>query len=262
MEIRFEKWEGTGNDFIVVDDRKAGFPIDDRSLIARLCHRHFGIGSDGLVLLRSAGSGPVEFHMEFFNPDGSRSFCGNGSRCAFAFWSMLTGAKGPVRFTAIDGEHTGEWVGEEVAISVSGIRGVDQGTDGPDVDFAHTGSPHEVVWVDDVEAIDLATEGPERRYAVRHGSGGSNVNFVQAHHGGIRMRTYERGVEAETLSCGSGVVAAALSAVQRGAASAPVQVLTRGGLLRVEVGRSGGDGFDQIRLIGPVSRVYCGTIEL
>jgi len=262
MEIRFEKWEGTGNDFILVDDRTAEFPIMDLPLIARMCHRHFGIGSDGLVMLRSADRDQVEFHMEFFNPDGSRSFCGNGSRCAYAFWSSLTGSKGPARFTAIDGEHSGEWVGEEVAISVSDVRGVNSRTDGPNVDFVHTGSPHELVWVDDVEVVDVEADGPKRRYADRHGGTGSNVNFVQPHQGGIRMRTYERGVEAETLSCGSGVVAAALSAVQRGAARVPVQVLTRGGLLRVEAGRSVEDGFDQIRLIGPVRRVFCGTIEV
>lgn len=261
MEITFEKWEGTGNDFVIIDDRTADFPSEDRSLIERLCHRHFGIGSDGLVLLRAAGSDTVEFHMEFFNPDGSRSFCGNGSRCTYAFWSMVTRSKQPARFSAIDGEHTGEWRGKEVAISIAGIRDVRRGTDGPDVDFVDTGSPHEVVWVDDVEAIELATDGRDRRYAGRHGGHGSNVNFVQAHHHGIRMRTYERGVEAETLSCGSGVVAAALSAVQRGKTSAPVHVQTRGGLLRVELGRPGDRGGAHISLIGPVRRVFRGTIE-
>jgi diaminopimelate epimerase len=262
MELHFAKWQGTGNDFIMVDDREATFPVHDLDMVRRLCDRHFGIGSDGLVLIQAASGKDLDFHMEFFNPDGSRSFCGNGSRCAFAFWNGLEGSTRSARFSAIDGAHSATWVGEDVAISLPPVDRVHWAVHGTDVDNIHTGSPHELVWVVDVDAVDIRSDGPERRYATRHGAGGSNVNYVQPWKDGLRMRTYERGVEAETLSCGSGVVAAALSALLRGHAVVPVAVGTRGGELRVEARRSGGNGFDDIRLIGPVRKVFHGTIIL
>jgi len=261
MQIPFAKWHGTGNDFILVDDREALFPVDEVSVVRHLCHRHFGIGSDGLILVRPPREEGTQFHMEFFNPDGSRSFCGNGSRCAFAFWSRLASQGAGARFTAIDGVHEGRWVGEEVAITLPDVRHMQRTTDGAAVDFIHTGSPHEVVWVEDVETVDILADGPLRRSAERHGPGGSNVNYVQVEGGGIRMRTFERGVEAETLSCGSGVVAAALSALLRGHATAPVAVRTRGGALRVEASADG-QVFTQVRLIGPVQQVFTGHVQI
>lgn len=261
MQLPFAKWHGTGNDFILVDDRSGFFPVDDVALVQRLCHRHFGIGSDGLILVQAPQEEGTRFHMEFLNPDGSRSFCGNGSRCAFAFWSGLEGHRAEARFTAIDGMHQGRWVGEEVAITLPDVQRIQGATDGPDVDFIHTGSPHELVWVADVEAVDILADAPPRRFAARHGAGGSNINYVQREGAGIRMRTYERGVEAETLSCGSGVVAAALSSLLRRQASAPVAVRTRGGDLRVEaVAR--GDSFAAVMLIGPVQEVFTGNVQL
>lgn len=261
MQLSFAKWHGTGNDFILVDDRSGRFPVADLALVRHLCQRHFGIGSDGLILVQAPHTAGTQFHMEFFNPDGSRSFCGNGSRCAFAFWSALEGHAAEGRFTAIDGVHHGSWMGEEVAITLPDVHRIQQATDGAAVDFIHTGSPHELVWVTDVEAVDLHAEAPPRRHAARHGEGGSNINYVQGTPHGIRMRTYERGVEGETLSCGSGVVAAALSALLRAQATAPVQVYTRGGVLRVEASPREG-GFAQVRLIGPVQQVFTGTVEL
>lgn len=262
MELHFAKWHGTGNDFILVDDRMGTFPATDLDVVRRLCDRHFGIGSDGLILIQAAPGKDLDFHMEFFNPDGSKSFCGNGSRCAFAFWSSLEEGALSARFSAIEGEHSGAWVGVEVAISLPPVDRVSWAEHGTEVDNIHTGSPHELVWVTDVEAVNIGTDGPIRRHANRHGAGGSNVNYVQPWEHGIRMRTYERGVEAETLSCGSGVVAAALSALYRGHAEAPVAVSTRGGDLRVEAQRSGENGFEGICLIGPVRMVFHGTIIL
>lgn len=261
MQLPFAKWHGTGNDFILVDDRTGSFPVHDVALVQRLCDRHFGIGSDGLILVQAPREPDTRFHMEFFNPDGSRSFCGNGSRCAYAFWSGLAEWTDVARFTAIDGVHEGSWVGEEVAITLPDVRRIHGATDGPAVDFIHTGSPHELVWVADVEAVDILADAPPRRYADRHGAGGSNINYVQPEGAGIRMRTYERGVEAETLSCGSGVVAASLSALLRGLAKAPVAVRTRGGALRVEA-RAAGDAFTNVRLIGPVQQVFTGLVQL
>lgn len=260
MVYSFSKWHGSGNDFILLDDRERVFPVNDLQLVRRWCDRHFGIGSDGLILVQPPGRPGTEFHMEFFNPDGSRSFCGNGSRCAFAFWSLLNGRASEGRFTAIDGLHEGSWEREEVIITLPRLPRVLRGVDGPQVDAVHSGSPHELVWVPDVELVDIGVEGPVRRYAERHGNGGSNVNYVQPWMDGIRMRTYERGVEAETLSCGSGVVAAALSAIERGVAKAPVRVVARGGVLTVEAVRTDDGSYDQVRLKGPVQEVYTGTI--
>lgn len=257
--LRFSKWHGTGNDFILIDDRDGRFPSDDLVLVQRLCDRHFGIGSDGLVLVQRPRGEEMDFHMEFFNPDGSKSFCGNGSRCAFAFWSTLNGGRATAHFTAIDGRHTGGWKGADVAVSLGRVSHVRRGSHGASVDFIHTGSPHELVWVEDPYTIDLMTEGRRRRHDPRNGEGGANVNFLRVADGAVRMRTYERGVEAETLSCGTGVVAAALSALDRRLLQVPVTVVAPGGTLRVEA-RHDGEGYDHIVLIGPAQHVFTGEI--
>ncbi len=261
MQQRFSKWEGTGNDFILIDDRAGKFPGNDIELIKRSCDRHFGVGSDGLILIQAPRSEGSDMHMEFHNPDGSRSFCGNGSRCAVAFWSSLTGAK-RARFTAIDGPHDGEWSEGSVVITLPNMPDVSIGTDGVNVDFIHTGSPHELVWVEDVEAVDIRADAPARRFAERHGAGGSNINYLMVNGRFLYMRTYERGVEAETLSCGSGVVAAALSAIQRGFLRSPVDVHTRGGILRVEAERGSGGGSVGVQLAGPVREVFHGVFPI
>ncbi len=255
MDLQFTKWQGTGNDFIVVDDREGRFPSSDLALVRRLCDRHFGIGSDGLILLSPASQPGTSYHMEFFNPDGSKSFCGNGSRCAFGHWSRLTGAAGAV-FTAVDGRHTAEQRDGLVAIGmrpVAEVLRIDDRTD-----RIHTGSPHELVWVDDPAQVDVRMEGARIRYASEHAPGGTNVNFLAVLDGVLHMRTYERGVEDETLSCGTGVTAAALSAIARGVLASPVRVITRGGELRVEAERHGA-GFQEVRLIGPAVPVFTGT---
>ncbi|MBV6403696.1 MAG: diaminopimelate epimerase [Flavobacteriales bacterium] len=254
----FSKWEGTGNDFIVIDDRMMRFPDQDRARVRRWCDRHFGIGSDGLVLIRQPDLTGTAFHMEFLNPDGSRSFCGNGSRAAYACWSALTGDRSPVNFTAIDGEHRAEWSGDRVCVGmrdVGAVERVDERTDS-----VHTGSPHLVVWVDDPEAVDLLSEARAIRYGPRHAREGINVNFVRLGPDGLEMRTYERGVEDETLSCGTGVTAAALSAMARGLVGSPCAVRTRGGALSVEA-TAAPPGFREVRLIGPVNQVFTGRID-
>lgn len=261
MELRFAKWHGTGNDFILIDDCTDSFPVSVE-LVQRLCDRHFGIGSDGLILIQAPREVGTDFHMEFFNPDASKSFCGNGSRCAFAFWSGLNGNVPSAQFTAIDGVHQGEWRDGLVAITLHDVATVKRGSDGPNVDFIHNGSPHELVWVDDPGSISIMVEGPTRRYAQAHAPGGTNVNFLRVADGVVRMRTYERGVEAETLSCGTGVVAAALSALARGLVQAPVPVQAPGGGLVVEAQRSPEGGYTQVRLIGPVAHVFNGTITI
>ncbi|HRO99643.1 MAG TPA: diaminopimelate epimerase [Flavobacteriales bacterium] len=261
MNLSFSKWQGTGNDFVLVDDRSEALQDREEEVALRLCDRHFGIGSDGLILIRKSIDVGADFHMEFLNPDGSRSFCGNGSRCAFAYWSRSLEGGPQGSFTAIDGRHLGKWEGAEVSISLPDLPLVHIDLAEPGTDFVNTGSPHELVWVPAVDGVPITEDGPRRRYAPRHGAGGSNINYVQRTDGGIRMRTYERGVEAETLSCGSGVVAAALSAVQRGVATPPVLVDTRGGRLTVHAHRVEA-GYSDVRLVGPVKEVFTGTIEL
>ena len=253
----FSKWQGTGNDFVLVDDRSGEFPLADRALITLLCDRHFGIGSDGLILIQKPRKEGSEYHMEFFNPDGSRSFCGNGSRCAYAFWSSLTGERGPARFTAIDGEHTAEWSGDLVTIGMRSVGGVERIAE--NVQFLNTGSPHLLLWVDDPSAVDILPEARVWRYGDRFGKEGVNVNFLTLRDGEIVMRTYERGVEAETLSCGTGVTAAALGAMARGSIAGSCAVNTPGGRLEVNAEEDGSGGYRRITLAGPVKHVFNGT---
>ncbi len=256
--IPFAKWHGTGNDFILVDDRGRTLPGDASGLARQWCRRHYGIGSDGLILLRPPLAPGMAFHMEFLNPDGSRSFCGNGSRCAFAFHSKLTGQHGPATFTAIDGEHTASWTGGEVEVSMRDVQGLERLQDG--TVLIDTGSPHLMVEVPDPAQVDIVPEARKYRYGSRFAKDGVNVNFVRRHQGHVDMRTYERGVEAETLSCGTGVTAAALWAMAAGAAAGDCAVRTPGGLLHVRA-RMAGQGFAAIALQGPVQEVFKGTLD-
>lgn len=260
MELRFSKWHGTGNDFILVDDRAAQFPAKDLGLVKRLCDRHFGIGSDGLILVQAPRSSDTDFHMEFFNPDESQSFCGNGSRCAFAFWRTLVGDRDHARFSAIDGLHEASLDPMGVRVSLAQPKYVERIAD--DIDFIHTGSPHLIVWVDDPQAIDIVPEAHRSRYNERFTKEGVNVNFLRWKTGRIEMRTYERGVEAETLSCGTGVTAAAIDALHRGHASGTsVPVHTRGGDLRVDVAMDNGR-VSKVELIGPAQFVFSGSYSI
>ena len=262
--LTFSKWQGTGNDFIVVDDRHGGFPSTDHRLVRHLCDRHFGIGSDGLILIQVPKAAHTDYHMEFFNPDASQSFCGNGSRCAFAAWSQgqpqAILRSDTARFTANDGEHTAAWSEGLVSIGMRDVAGIERMDDR--MDFIHTGSPHLLVWVDDPEAIDVIPEARIHRYGPRYKAEGVNVNFLRWQDGHVEMRTYERGVEGETLSCGTGVTAAALSAMRRGYAVSTCHVHTRGGDLRVDAQASVAGGFQAITLSGPVKEVFTGVIGI
>lgn len=260
MELRFSKWHGTGNDFILVDDRAGISPFLDTSLITRLCDRHFGIGSDGLILLQQGAAG-VDYHMEFFNPDGSKSFCGNGSRCAFAFWRTIAGGRDQALFTAIDGTHKASLDGTDVRISLAAPKSIERLSER--IHLINTGSPHLLVVVDDPGSVDLVAEAHKHRYNERFSAEGVNVNFVRWHGDRVEMRTYERGVEAETLSCGTGVTAAAIDAVHRGATRASsVSVHTRGGDLRVDMRRDDAGVVVSVDLIGPVQEVFQGTLTI
>lgn len=259
MSIPFSKWHGTGNDFILFDDRQGQVAQPGASLAQRLCHRHFGIGSDGLILLQKPREEGTSYHMEFFNPDGSQSFCGNGSRCAYAFYSQLTGTMESARFSAIDGVHQARWIEGEVEISMRDTA-AGEALDAT-MELLNTGSPHLVLWVEDPEKIDIIPEARIHRNSPRFKEKGVNVNFVNWSNGALDMRTYERGVEDETLSCGTGVTASALSGMARGYGEEGCTVRTRGGILHITAKKKGND-FTDIWLRGPIAEVFRGEIEM
>lgn len=258
MGMYFFKYHGAGNDFILIDDRHGKFPADDEELIKGLCARHTGIGSDGLLLIQESKDADV--HLEFFNPDASQSFCGNGSRCGLAFARKLGMVGQHCTFTAIDGLHQAKFIEDEIEISmgdVSMIANIEGRT------FVHTGSPHVVIGISDVEDVDVKEEGSAIRYSDVFWLEGVNVNFVQAlKKGHIAIRTYERGVEDETLACGTGVTAAALvHADLHQMDKAEVKVEALGGTLHVSFERDG-EGFKNIWLRGPAIAVYGGEYSL
>lgn len=256
MSIEFFKYQATGNDFILIDDRKNLFPDNNLALVTRMCHRKWGIGSDGLILIRN--SSKANFEMVFLNPDGSRSFCGNGSRCAVVFASLLGIIEKTGSFIAIDGLHEGIIQNGETTIRMNDVNEVN--VLNPTEYFIHTGSPHFIRYVKNIDEIKILEEGANIRYSDTYKPGGTNVNFVHEIPGGISMRTYERGVEDETLSCGTGVTAAGLSYLHKHKKQGEVQVETRGGKLKVKASAKG-NGFHEITLTGAVVMVFKGKYE-
>jgi diaminopimelate epimerase len=266
MALHFTKYQGTGNDFILIDDRLEEFDLHNQPLIARLCDRRFGIGADGLMVLRYHET--AAFEMHYFNADGRPgSMCGNGGRCIVAFALELGLLHHESAFMASDGLHQARWNHDHEYFGVK-MKDVGRWELGEGHYFIDTGSPHYVKLVDNLDAVAVVAEGRQLRYGEVYGPrGGTNVNFVQPQpDGSLRVRTYERGVEDETYSCGTGAVAAVLMAHLAGILpnkgnEQTVQVDTRGGKLlvsfRVEEGM-----FSEIWLNGPAQQVYQGAIEL
>jgi diaminopimelate epimerase len=259
MGYSFVKYHGTGNDFVLLHDFQGLFPEHDTALIAKMCDRHFGIGADGLMLLRPPVGPGQSFTLLYFNADGALgSLCGNGSRCAVAYARALNLFKGHVvAFQAADGERTA-FLEEDGLVR---IRMADAPYPVPAHGgyFVDTGSPHWVGLVQGLDRLDVRMEGQRIRYEV-YGDPGVNANFLeQDDRGNWHIRTYERGVEDETLSCGTGATAAALVlAVLKKTDSSWVSLSTRGGLLRVRAESVPG-GFSGIELVGPAERVFEGT---
>jgi diaminopimelate epimerase len=265
--MHFYKCHGTGNDFIIVDDRRKKFPAKKVSLIAALCNRRTGIGADGLILLREHPQ--TDFEMLYFNSDGKLgSMCGNGGRCAAAL-SFKLGITGKKMFmAAYDGIHSAEILNADkerenfsVKLSMSDVTGYKTFRDCIYVD---TGSPHCICFVNDVDELNVISKGRKLRYDKRFSPGGANVNFVSGKGKITAVRTYERGVEDETLSCGTGVIASALaSAIKRNAVSEnkSVTVKTPGGNLKVHYAFRN-EEFSEIFLEGPAVVVFSGEINL
>jgi diaminopimelate epimerase len=259
--LEFFKYEGAGNDFILVDDRRNRFPANDQDLVKRLCNTKFGIGADGLMLLRSCPG--YDFEMVYYNADGKEStMCGNGGRCMAAFARKLGIIECSARFLAVDGEHLADLVSDHyVKLKMSDVSDYEAGSD---YYFLNTGSPHYVSFTTGLDKMDVVAEGREIRYSDRFREPGTNVNFVEEGPDYLFVRTYERGVENETLACGTGVVASVISACLRQgddkiSYSMPVKVL--GGQLKVSLNRKGSI-FTDIWLEGPATFVFKGQIEI
>lgn len=260
----FHKYHGAGNDFILLDDRAGDLlPQFDQATVARWCERRFGVGADGLMLLRAHPE--YDFKMVYFNSDGApSSMCGNGGRCIVRFAHDL-GIERPVyRFLAVDGPHRARLLADgDVSLEMLPVAEVRELAAGRTYQL-DTGSPHYVTFVDDSRAVEVVAEGRAVRYGAEYAAAGINVNFVDGDPAGLRIATYERGVEDETLACGTGVTAAALAALRRsrfqgGEFYVPVEA--KGGRLAVR-GRLTGGRFEELWLEGPAERVFGGKGEL
>ncbi len=257
VKFHFHKYQATGNDFVLVDNRQGNMSFT-KEQIEKICDRKFGIGADGLMLIENHPS--LNFNLEYYNSDGSQSLCGNGSRAAVHFASQLGLVDGNINFQAYDGPHHAELLSNGIIrLKMSNVKEVKRL--GEDF-FIHTGSPHFIRFVNDLDNYPVYEEGKKIRDSEGFKPGGTNVNFVEAlPNNTIAVRTYERGVEDETLSCGTGVTAAAL-AVSYLQYLSPVSIKTLGGDLSVEYKSSQPGTFEEIFLIGPAKMVYQGAIEI
>lgn len=260
--LPFFKYQGTGNDFILVDQRQHGWLTrEDTSRVAALCDRRFGIGADGLILLQLKEG--FDFEMVYFNSDGREStMCGNGGRCIVRFAADLGLIQGHTRFLAIDGPHEAR-LAEHGWVELQ-MTPVTQVESGPDYAVLNTGSPHYVVWVEDLKDIDVVENGKAIRYNSRFKQVGINVNFVQTSADLLEVATYERGVEDETWSCGTGVCAAAIASAEVCGRKGSVEynIRTKGGDLQVRAIARGDGKYEDIWLCGPAVRVFQGEVRL
>jgi diaminopimelate epimerase len=258
--VKFYKYQGTGNDFIMVDDRDNSFDREDTVLVNKLCHRRFGIGADGLILLRNSKG--YDFEMIYYNSDGSESsMCGNGGRCIIKFAHDLGIIGDDCSFLAVDGPHQG-------LIRANGIvhlkmKNVDEIWSQNSDYVMNTGSPHYIIFARNISDIDIVPAAQQIRYNETYKKDGINVNFAEplkSNH--IAVRTYERGVEDETYSCGTGVVAASLAHyLQSGGTEKSIDVDVKGGKLRVTFDAHNNQ-FSNIFLIGPAEKVFEGHIAI
>lgn len=257
INIPFHKYEATGNDFVIIDNREKRFSLA-KGDVKKICDRKFGVGADGLMLIENHPT--LDFDLIYYNSDGSPSLCGNGSRAAVIMASNLHIIKNNTSFNAFDGKHEANILERDIVrLKMNDVKEVKKLAQGF---FINTGSPHFISTTTDVKNFSVKEEGRKIRYSDDFNPAGTNANFIELLPSNtIFVRTYERGVEDETLSCGTGVTAAALAASFSGYQS-PVKVKTLGGELSVEF-KVGQDGtFTNIFLIGPAKKVFQGVLEL
>jgi diaminopimelate epimerase len=260
MKIEFFKYQGTGNDFIILDNRDHQYDRLDAAQVKQLCHRRFGIGADGLMLL--CAHDKLDFEMVYYNADGNQStMCGNGGRCLVKFAKNQGMYKVTYHFMAVDGPHEADIdIHNIVRLKMQDVQQVEYHTGHA---ILNTGSPHFVKFASNVEDIDVLETGREIRYSKHFEKEGINVDFVETtHEDGIFVRTYERGVEDETLSCGTGVTASALMNAHNDRGFNRVEVKTPGGNLSVEYNKIDEEHFENIWLCGPAEFVFKGTIDI
>jgi len=254
----FAKYQATGNHFILADNRDGHLRLTAEQ-IQFLCDRHFGIGADGLMLIGKHAS--ADFNLLYYNRDGSQSLCGNGSRAAVQFAARLgVTAASQTTFEAYDGLHQATILPDgRIRLKMNPVNEIKTVPGGQ---YINTGSPHFVQWVTNIAGFPVEESGAAIRHGAAFAPGGVNVNFLEPQpDGSLFVRTYERGVEAETLSCGTGVTAAALAAAQKGFGS-PVNIKTKGGELQVEYQVAPQGAFTEIFLTGPAKLVFEGSLEL
>lgn len=257
MRIDFVKYQGTGNDFVMLDNRDGRYNSVSIEQIQHLCDRRFGIGADGLIKINQKNG--FDFEVEYYNADGSKSFCGNGARCSVAFAHELGINADKVSFWAIDGKHEAIKQDGLVHLLMNDVSDVE--TIATDLSI-HTGSPHYLKWVSQLKEQAMVEIGRSIRYSDKYKSEGINVNLIEEQSPtAFSIRTYERGVEDETLSCGTGVTAAALGVAVKNNRFGELELIahTAGGDLKVAFNRVGETQFENIWLIGPGIRVFEGA---
>lgn len=269
MNLSFWKMHGAGNDFVLIDDRELRFPLDDAERLRKLAVRRTGIGCEGIILIQP--SDRADFRMRFFNPDGREvEMCGNGARCVARLAHDLGAAPEQMTIETVAGILKAGACGDRVRLGMTPPLGWRTGgelamPDGAPLrfGFVNTGVPHVVVETDDLDACDVHTLGSAIRYHAEFAPSGTNANFMRIEGAdGVRVRTYERGVEGETLACGTGVVASALIAARLDKVRPPVKVRTASGDTLTVSFRLTQDGAEDVVLEGPAVYVFTGTAEL
>jgi diaminopimelate epimerase len=267
MKVSFWKMHGAANDFIVVDDRSLTFPAGDTTWLSHIMSRRTGVGSEGVLLIQP--SRRADFRMRFFNPDGGEvDMCGNGARCIARLAHELGAAPAKMRFETAAGTVQAEVLGENVLLQLTDPkdwrlhRTLHLGGEARAYHFVNSGVPHVVMPVEDLEEVDVAETGAAIRYHPDFAPAGTNANFIAVTgRDAVRVRTYERGVEAETLACGTGIVACALVAGKLGLATTPVKVTPASGdVLEVDF-RLTPEGAERVTLFGPAAHVFQGELE-
>lgn len=259
MNLDFFKYQGAGNDFVIVDNRNGVFPVEDFELIKRICDRKFGVGADGFMTLER--SSEVDFEMNYYNADGRPgSMCGNGGRCLVAFAKKIGIFRDKTKFRAIGELYEASVKNDLVSLKMMNVSSIEKRDEHI---FIDTGSPHHIEFTENVHDVDVVGLGRKIRYGAPYFETGTNVNFVeQSGLDSFVVRTYERGVENETLSCGTGVTAVALAAYHLNKTqSKEIKIKTRGGSLKISF-QPDGRGFKNIILTGPATLVFEGKIDI